>query len=86
MALVEAQEVEVVEGMVKGMLVQKAQEKKATKREQATLKIALEEVRRITNQKREMLNATTIINMDTMQVNARRNTVISQSKTLLWLI
>ena len=43
MAPVEAQEVEVMEGMVKGILVQKAQDGKATKREQAPLKITLVE-------------------------------------------
>ena len=47
MTLVEAQEAKVVEGMVKGMLVWKGQEEKATKREQAPLKTVVEEVRRI---------------------------------------
>ena len=77
MAPIEAQEVEVVDGMVKKILVQKAQEEKATKREQAPLKITLEEVRRIKTPIRVMLNATTIVSMGIMQVNAIRNMVIS---------
>ena len=36
------------------MLVQKAQDEQATKREKAPLKIALEEVRRVTTPIREM--------------------------------
>ena len=66
MAPIEAQEVEVMEGMVKGMLVQKAQDEQATKREQAPLKKSLEEERRITTLKRVILNATTIIIMGIM--------------------
>ena len=41
MALVEAQEVEIVEGMVKGMLVYKSQEEQVTKREQTPIKTTL---------------------------------------------
>lgn len=73
-------------GMVKEMLVQKAQDEKATKREQAPLKIALEEVRRIKNPTRAMLNATTIISMGIMQVNAGRSRVISPSRMLMRLM
>ena len=86
MSLVEAQEVDVMEEMVKGMLVQKAQDKQATKREQAPLKIALEGTRRITNPIREMLNATIVISMDIMQVNVGRSRVISQRRMLMWLM
>ena len=86
MAPVEAQEAEVVEGMVKGMVVQKAQEEQATKREQAPLKIALEEVRRIITPTREMLNVNIVISMGIMQVNAGRSRVISQSRMLMWLM
>ena len=63
MAPIEAQEVEVMEGVVKGMLVQKAQDKQATKREQAPSKNTLEGVQRITTLIRVMFNATTIISM-----------------------
>ena len=66
MAPIEAQEVEIMEGMVKGTLVQKA-----------PLNINLEEVRRITTPTRVMLNATTVISMDIMQVNFGRNRVMS---------
>ena len=86
MAPVEAQEVKVMEGMVKGMLVQKDQEEQATKREQEPLKTTLEEVRRIKTPIRVMLNATTIISMGIMQVNARRSRVISQRTMLMWLM
>ena len=86
MAPVEDQEVEVVEGMVKGMLVQKYQEEQATKKEQAPLKTTLEEVRRITTPTRAMLNATTIISMGIMHVNSGRNRVISQRRMLMWLM
>ena len=55
MSLVETQEVEVMEGMIKGMLVQKPQDEQATKREQAPLKKTLKEVRRIKTPKRIML-------------------------------
>ena len=82
----EAQEVEVVEGMVKGMLVQKAQEEHATKREKEPHKTTLEEVRRTTSIIRVMLNATTIISMGIMQVNVGINRVISQSRMLMWLM
>ena len=75
-----------MEGLAKGMLVQKTQEKQATKREQAPLKTTLEEVRRITTPIRVMLNATTVINMGIMQVNVERNRVISQSRMLMWLM
>ena len=86
MALIEVQEVEVMEAMVKGMLVQKAQEEKETKGEQAPLKTTLEVVRRITTLIRVMLNATTIISMGIMEVNSRRNKVINQSRILMWLM
>ena len=86
MAPIEAQEAEVMEEMVKGMLVQKAQEEKATKREQAHVKTTLEEVRRITTRIRVMLNVTTIISMDIMQVNVGRNKVISQRRMQMWLM
>ena len=68
------------------MLQQKAQEEQETKREQTPLKKILEEVRRITTPIREMLNATTIISMGIMQVNAGRNRVINQSRMLMWLM
>ena len=80
MALIEDQEVEVMEGMVKGMLIQKARGEKATKREQEPLKTTLEEVRIITTPIRVMLNSTTIISMGIMLVNTRRSMVISQSR------
>ena len=86
MALGEAQEAEVMEGMVKGMLVQKAQEEQVTKREKTSLKKTLEEVRRITTPIRVILNATTVISMGIMQVNVGRNMVISQSRMLMWLM
>ena len=73
MVLVEAQEAEVMGEMVKRMLVQKDQEEKETKREQAPLKTTLEEVTRITTPIRLMLNATTIISMGIMKVNVGRN-------------
>ena len=86
MSQVEAQEAKVVEEMVKGMLMQKAQKEKATKREQSPLKTTLDEVRGITTPIRVMLNAITIISMGIIQVNARRNRVISQRKMLMWLM
>ena len=86
MDLIEAQEAEVMEGMVKGMLVQKSQEEKATKRNKAPLKTTLEEVRRIITPTRAMFNATIFISMGIMQVNSRRTKVISQRKMLMWLM
>ena len=66
MASIEAQKVEVMEEMDKRMLVQKTQQEQATKREQAPLKITLEEVRRIKTPIRVMLNATTLKRMGIM--------------------
>ena len=58
----------------------------ATKREQVTLKIALEEVRIITTLIRAMLNDTIVISMGIMLVNDGRSKVISQRKNLMWLM
>lgn len=66
--------------------MQKAQEEKASKREQAPLKIALKEVKRIKNPTRAMLNATTIISIGIMQVDVGRSRVINQSRMLMWLM
>ena len=54
MSLVEAQEVEDMEEMARGMLEEKAQNEHAIKREQKALKITLEEVRRTTTPKKVM--------------------------------
>ena len=77
MTPIEAQEANVMEGIVKGMLVQKAQDEKETQMEQSPLKTTLVEVRRITTSIREMLKTTTVISMGIMQVNAGRSRVIS---------
>ena len=59
--------------------------RESNKREQAPLKTTLEEVRRITTPIRVMLNATIVISMGIMQVNAG-NRVISQRKMIIWLM
>ena len=86
MAMIEAQEVEVIEGMGKGMVVQKAQDELETKREKEPLRIPLEEVRRIITQIRAMLNATTVISMGIMLVKVRKNGTINQDRIQMWLI
>ena len=86
MGLVEAQKVEVMERMGKGMLVQKDFDEQATKREQAPLNTTLEEVRRITTPITTMLNTITFISMGIMQVNVGRSRVISQRIMLMWLM
>ena len=66
----------------KEMLQQKAQEEQM---EQVAHKIIQEEVRKTTTQIRVMQNATTVINMGIMQVNAGRSKMISQDKKM-WLM
>ena len=73
-------EAEVMED--KEMLQQKAQEEQM---EQVAHKILQEEVRKTTTQIGVMQNATTLINMGIIQVNARRSKMISQDKKM-WLM
>ena len=83
MTLIEAQEAEVMGGMVKGILVQKVQDKQATKMEQTPLKTTLEEVKKITILIREILKATSVISIGIMEVNLGKNRVISQNRMLI---
>ena len=66
----------------KEMLQQKAQEEQM---EQVPHKILQEEVRKTTTQIGVMQNATTVINMGIIQVNAGRSKMISQDKQM-WLM
>ena len=86
MALVEAQEVECKEEMVKEIVEEKFQDEKETKREKETLKTTLKEVRRSTTPTRVMQNVITIINFGIMQVNTGRSKVINQDGMQMWLM
>ena len=82
MAQVETPEVEAEVIEDKEMLQQKAQEEQM---DQVAHKIPQEEVRKTTTQIGVIQNATTIINMGIMQVNAGRSKMISQYKKM-WLM
>ena len=82
MAQVETLEVEVEAMEDKEMLQQKAQEEKM---EQVTHKILQKEVSKTKTQIGVMQNATTIINMGIIQMNAGRSKIIRQDKQM-WLM
>ena len=85
MARIEIPEVEVMAIMDRRMLKMKALEKKVTKREKETLKILEEEVRKTRNLIRVMQNATIVMNMVFMLVNAGRSKGINQDMQM-WLM
>ena len=84
MAQVETPKVEAKEMEDRGMLQQKAY---VQYMEQVALRILPEEVRKTITQIRVMQNATTIISLGIIQVNAKRNRVISQGRMqMMWLM